>query len=147
MADLVTIDHDTIMARVAAVLKDFPQVAGAYLFGSALAKCRPDSDIDIALVPEDIELTEREKMRLEDEVAAHFTPLAGHFFDIVLLDPNKPVFGYQVLREGRLIYDRNHERVTDVMEMVSRGAADLYPRYRAALDEIMAEVMKGERQP
>lgn len=141
MESLVTVDREAIKKRVHEVLKDFSQVAGAYLFGSALDKCRPDSDIDIALVFEDINLTEREKMRLEDEIAYRLNHLERHSFDILVLDPGKPVFSYQVLREGLLIYVRNHEQVTDVLELVSRRAADLYPRYRAALEEIISEVM------
>lgn len=145
METFVTADREAIAQRSAEVLKSFPQVAGAYLFGSALDKCRPDSDIDIALVLEDIELSEREKTQLEDEIASSFIPMEGHPFDIVVLDPGKPVFGYQVLREGHLIYVRNHERVTDVLEMVSRRAADVYPRYRTALEEIIAEVLADGR--
>lgn len=145
MMSLELVDRESIVQRVAGVLRHYPLVAGAYLFGSALDKCRPDSDIDIALVLEDIKLTERQKMNLEDEIAAQLTPLAGHPFDVVIIDPDKPVFGYQILRDGVLIYNRNRERVTDVLEMVSRRAADVYPRYRAALEEILAGVVAGER--
>lgn len=36
---------------------------------------------------------------------------------------------------------RNLDRVTDVMEDVSRRYADVYPRYKIALEEILSEVM------
>lgn len=37
---------EAIITKVVSTLKKFPLVAGAYLFGSALDMCRPDSDID-----------------------------------------------------------------------------------------------------
>lgn len=141
MGALIHIDQDCIKEQTANILKDFPQIAGAYLFGSGLGVCRPDSDIDIGLVLEDIAINERERAQLGASIRNLFYPVNGHPYDIVLLELNNPIFFYKVIKEGRLIYVRNFDRITDVMEIVSRLYADVYPRYRRALQEIIHEVI------
>ncbi|MEW6447770.1 MAG: nucleotidyltransferase domain-containing protein [Bacillota bacterium] len=52
LPELVRINLEPVIQQVRAVLSEFPQVAGAYLFGSAMESCRPDSDIDLGLILE-----------------------------------------------------------------------------------------------
>lgn len=141
MSELVKIDIDSVIAKVRTALENFPQVAGAYLFGSALGLCRPDSDIDVGLVLDRSVVPDSfEADRLEAQIALALTPLDGHPFDIVVLNPNDVIFCFTVIKDGRLVYCRDIERVTDVMEYVSRHYAEVYPRYRQALDEILEEM-------
>ncbi len=147
MGNLVSLDIDAITKQVTKTLKNFPQIAGAYLFGSALGACRPDSDIDIGLVPEDIRLSAKETAQLEAVIAGSFHPFEGHPYDIVLLNLGNPIFSFRIIKKGRLIYVRDLDRVQDVMEQVSRRYADVYPRYRIALDEILDEVVTGGNRP
>lgn len=137
----VAVDLEAVRVDVENILKKFPQVAGAYLFGSSLGACRPDSDIDIGLVLEDIKFGERKKALLEAEIKDSFYSFNGHRYDILLLDSDNPIFSFRVIKEGRLIYVRNLDRITDVMEQVSRRYAESYPRYKAALQEIIAGVI------
>lgn len=144
MAELARVDINPIVAQVKTVLEGFPEVAGAYLFGSILGDCRPDSDIDLGLILEaGINPDSLEGDRLEAGIALLLPPFEGHAFDIALVNQSKPIFAFRVISEGKLIYVKNRERVTDVMEYVSRKYADLYPRYRAALEEIFAEVVSS----
>ncbi|WP_034634578.1 nucleotidyltransferase domain-containing protein [Desulfofundulus thermocisternus] len=144
MNELMRVNLDPVVEQVKAALQNFPQVAGAYLFGSILGSCRPDSDIDLGLILEPgIVLDSVESDRLEAAISLLLPPYEGHPYDIVLVNPEKPLFAFRVIKEGKLIYARNMERITDVMEYVSRRYADLYPRYRAALEEIFAGVMAG----
>lgn len=148
VGELVKVNLEPVVERVKMVLRDFPQVAGAYLFGSILDPCRTDSDIDLGLVLEPgIKPDSMEGDRLEATIALSLPPVEGHPFDIVLLNPDKPLFVFRVIKDGKLIYCRNMERITDVMEYVSRRYGDLYPRYRIALEEILAEVMDGGFRP
>ncbi|MGB9904452.1 MAG: nucleotidyltransferase domain-containing protein [Desulfotomaculales bacterium] len=140
--EMVKIDLEAVARKVRAALENFPQVAGAYLFGSALGNCRPDSDIDLGLVLEPgTDPESAAGYRLEAEISCLLPPFEGHPFDLFLLNPKKPLFAFKVMKEGKLVYCRNRERVTDVLETVSRRYADLYPRYRSALEEIFAEVV------
>lgn len=138
---LVYIDKDVVTAQVADVLRGFPQIAGAYLFGSALGALRQDSDVDIGLILEDVAMTDKDKAQLEAGIANSLSPVNGHVFDVVLLNPWNTIFCFRVIKEGQLIYVKNMERVTDVIECVSRRYAEVYPRYRAALEEIISEVI------
>lgn len=145
---MVKIDLEPVVELVEEALRGFPQVAGAYLFGSALEACRPDSDLDLGLILEpEIKPDSLEGGRLDAAIVLFLPPVEGRRFDLVLLNPEKPLFVFRVIREGKLIYCRNRERVTDVIEYVSRRCADLYPRYRAALEEIFAEVISGGARP
>ncbi|MEW5954114.1 MAG: nucleotidyltransferase domain-containing protein [Bacillota bacterium] len=144
---LVNVDKNVITQQVASVLKDFPQVAGAYLFGSALGALRRDSDIDIGLILEDIAMADKDKAQLEAGIANSLSPLNGHVYDVVLLDPGNTIFCFRVIKEGQLIYTKNIGRVTDVIEYVSRCYAEVYPRYRDALEEIISEVISGGKRP
>jgi predicted nucleotidyltransferase len=47
---MVRVREDLIIKVVVPILEELKEIAGAYLFGSALGLCRPDSDIDIGLV-------------------------------------------------------------------------------------------------
>jgi len=140
--EMVRVNLEAVTRKVQAALENFPQVAGAYLFGSALGNCRPDSDIDLGLVLEPgIEPESSAGYMLEAEISCLLPSFQGHPFDLFLLNPKRPLFAFKVMKEGKLIYCRNMDRVTDVLESVSRRYADLYPRYRSALEEIFAEVM------
>lgn len=148
MAGLVKAKTDLIIERAREVLKGFPQVAGAYIFGSILGDCRPDSDIDLGLILEvGIKPESFEGDRLEAELSMQLPPIGGHAFDVIILNPDKPIFAFKAISEGRLIYSSNQNRVTDVIEYVSRRYADLYPRYRQALEDIFAEVVSGGYRP
>lgn len=141
MGKLTRLDIQAVIVRVVAVLREYPNVAGAYLFGSALDQFRPDSDIDIGLILSvAVKPESRAGELLAGAIAAALTPVDGHDFDIVLLNPDRPLFTYKVISRGRLIYRHDDKRITDVMEYVSRRYGEVYPRYRVALAEIMSEV-------
>lgn len=142
MPDLVRIDIDALEKAVGAVLRRFPQVAGAYLFGSALGLCRPDSDIDIGLVLEDgAGKALRNILLIESAITNCLPRFDGHSLDVNVLDPDSILFAFKVIHEGRLIYIRDEERIWDVVEYVSRRYPERYFRYQQALKEIMDEVI------
>ncbi len=144
MGNMIKINIDEVCSYVASVVKNVPGIAGAYLFGSALqGKVRPESDIDIGLVPEKDSLSERETDFMESEVCNLLQQFRGHPFDVVTLtmNSNNIIFCFRVIKEGRLIYARNIDRIQDFMEHVSRRYAEVYPRYKQALEEIIEEVI------
>ncbi|MFZ5592470.1 MAG: nucleotidyltransferase domain-containing protein [Bacillota bacterium] len=138
---LVKTDLPAVAEQVSRVLVDFPQVAAAYIFGSALELSRPDSDIDLGLVlQKDIAPESREAFLLEGQIAARLEPVGGRVFDINFIDPARPILAVRIFNQGRLIYCRDQDRLSDVMEQVSRLYAEVYPRYRQALEEMLANV-------
>lgn len=139
VAELVRIPLALVEAAVRAVLPLFPQVAGAYLFGSALDKCRPDSDIDlgIVLLPTVPEPPGFGFLGLEAEIEARLPSVEGHRFDLTILRRDQPLFSFVPISSGRLIYVRDPDAVADFVEAVSRRYGELHYRYRRVLDEVL----------
>ncbi len=148
MPDLVKIDLEPIVQKLNDVLSRFPGVAGAFLFGSVLGSCRPDSDIDVGLVlAPGIPLDSEEADRLLAEIACALSPIGNHPFDVTVLSPEDTIFAFRVISEGRLIYHKDYEYVTDLIEHVSRRYADIYPRYKKALEQIMNDLASAPVEP
>jgi predicted nucleotidyltransferase len=98
MSGLIKIDLEQLAAYVKGVLNDFSQVAGAFIYGSALDFCRPDSDLDLGLVLEPGIIPDSlEADRLEAEISCALTPVDGHPFDIVILNPREVIFTFRVI--------------------------------------------------
>lgn len=138
MAELVRLDRQRIRKRAEEALRGFPEVVGAYLFGSALDQCRPDSDVDVGIFARP-DLSERERLALENKLALQFPPLDGHPFDITVVDPQQAHFAFRVFSEGVPLYVSDPERLTDLMERVSREHSEFAYWYRLAVREILEE--------
>jgi predicted nucleotidyltransferase len=124
--DLVRLDPALLRERVAQALRPLPQVAGAFLFGSATGFLRPDSDVDLGLIlrrdPEDL---------LEDDTAWETELVLGrvgnHPVQVSILRERENEFAFRVLREGEPIYLADQRRVADFIERVARSHDDPAP--------------------
>lgn len=114
MRGMVTVDTAAVEARVQAVLPAFAEIAGAYLFGSCLDACRPDSDLDLALVPGDV----ADPIYLEARASGALGRVAGHPFHVTVLRPGE--FAFQAICEGRLVYEADGDVVRNFLEEVAR---------------------------
>lgn len=141
MDQLVVVDLEQATASVRRSLPGFPSIAGAYLFGSALGACRPDSDIDLGLVldPDVPEPSGWGFAGLEAEIEDALGRVEGHPFDATVLSPRNVLFSFKVVREGQLVYARDRATVTDFIERVARPYADLRRRHERALAEILGD--------
>lgn len=91
--------------EIAAVIAERPDVAAAWVFGSAArGELRADSDLDVAL------LLRRRPSRAETldlyglaAALERFSP-SGRV-DILILGEQGPVLRHRILREGRLVWD------------------------------------------
>lgn len=123
---LVRVSLQNVVDRLRAVLPHFPQVAGAYVYGSVLGACRPDSDIDVALI-----LQHDPVEPLEDttdvEVEASLGRYGSHPYHVVTLRSEQVPFSFRVLQTGRLVYEQDHARVADFIFRVARDYDDLAP--------------------
>lgn len=137
MAGLVRVSQKAIRRAVNRVLPGHPEVAGAYLFGSALEKCRPDSDIDLGLVlfPSIQEPPGHGFISLEAAIESELPRLQGHGFDVNVLRAQNVIFSFKVISTGKLVYAADMDVVTDFVEKVSRCYADIGYRYRRAVEE------------
>lgn len=138
MGALVTIERERIVERVLPVLRSEPALVAAYLFGSALERCRPDSDVDIGIIADCA--SERERERLEARLASQLKPLDAHPFDVVVLNADDVYFPFRVVREGTLVHVADSDRLGDFIEIVSRRYGELAPRRRQAMAEILGDL-------
>jgi predicted nucleotidyltransferase len=93
-------DSDRLMAEIARVIDAGPRLRLAILFGSAARGwLRDDSDLDIAVLPEDPGLP----LRAELELQAALTRAAGREVDLVRLDHAPTLLRWEIARSGRVV--------------------------------------------
>ncbi len=138
--NMVKINLEDIKKELVPVLEKYPEIAGAYLFGSALDYCRPDSDIDIGLIIGDDEKhSDQDCQLLIEKILRNLSPINKHPFDLVILKSSEAIFSFRVIRNGTLIYNRDNTVVTDFIENISQKYRKVYPRYNKALEMIVSE--------
>ncbi|GAV24278.1 nucleotidyltransferase domain protein [Carboxydothermus islandicus] len=143
MPELIKLNIQDLLDKILPVLKTYPQIEAAYLFGSALDRVRPDSDIDIALLlSPDIDVEDLESWTLAEKIGLHLTRLVGRSFDISLLNTKDYIFAMNVLTSGKLIYVKNNDLLGDFIEKVSLRHRMWYNYYKQAL----LEVVKNDRK-
>jgi len=134
--------NESELARVAQYVarqvSAFPEVAGAYLYGSVLDELHAGSDIDVAVVlaPRSVEGL-WDELELEVRIQRLLGNWEGHPFHVTALDPLQPLFSFRPIRDGRLVYVGDDTALTDFIEYVSRAYADLAPRHRRAVNEVL----------
>jgi predicted nucleotidyltransferase len=126
-----------------------PDVLAAYLFGSyATGKARPESDVDVAVLlsgTDEMERFER-RLRLMGEVEE---ALGRRPADVVVLNDAPPLLAHQVLRHGRLIFERDRAARVEFEVRAGQVYTDLAPMrqfFREALFHEVKEAGLGGRQ-
>ncbi|NLH88278.1 MAG: nucleotidyltransferase domain-containing protein, partial [Firmicutes bacterium] len=139
------VDLDTIRDRVREVVADLPNVAAAYLFGSALAGgFRVDSDIDIALFLIGVPVDSREADLIAGAVGLRLVPLGSHEFDVNVIDISDTLFAFRVISEGMPLQVNDEAHMAELMEKVSRAYAEDGYWYCLAVEEIVREAGSHE---
>ena len=142
MTSVATIlaEASALDAGLAAILRDVPEVAAAWVFGSfARGAVSKDSDLDLALL-----LRRREKKPADvymelATVAARAERLAGgRPVDVVLIEAQGPIFQHEVLAEGRLVYDADPERRVDFESDAHVRYFDYLPTHNLAAREAIS---------
>ena len=123
-----------IAQRLADVLSVHPGVAAAYLFGSVAAgSARPESDVDVAVL-----FTTPPPHTLDSArftLAGELEAALGVSVDLVVLNDAPVDLSIRVLRQGRLLVDRNPSARIGFEVRTRNEAFDLAPvlaRYRSA---------------
>lgn len=112
-------------------------VLAAYLFGSQVTgKARPGSDVDVAVLlgeGDDFARFER-RLQLGNEAEV----IVGRPVDLIVLNDAPPFLQHQVLKHGRLLYERDR-RTRVAFEVRSRK---IYFDYKPILDRQRRELFK-----
>jgi uncharacterized protein len=104
-----TVSKEEIVRRIAQFAAEQPTVLAAYLFGSAVPqRLAASSDIDIGLLFE----TPPDGFRLV-ELQEELTALLSRQADLVSLNHASPILGMQVLRHGKIVFQRSERAVRE----------------------------------
>lgn len=129
---LTTLDRELLDAA-RTVLARHPAVAAAYLLGSAATgRLRPDSDIDIALLPKPGEsFTALERLALAAELGTIF----ARTVDLGVLTTANLVYAKEAVANGLLMFERDRSTTARFAML----ALSMY----AALQEARREVLRA----
>lgn len=97
-----------MLAAIATALRPLDEVRAALLFGSrATGRARADSDIDVAVLLDATLAPERPIERLSRLLKALAKELAADRLDLVILNDAPPALAFQVLKHGRVAFERD----------------------------------------
>ena len=111
------------LAALRQVFAAYEDVQAVYLFGShARKRARPDSDLDLAVVPRGPGARTRRLDMLADLVRAGFDNV-----DLVFLDRDDTVLKYQAVRDNQVVYAASDFDRGAMYSKVIRQYLDLQP--------------------
>ena len=86
--------------KLGEIFRRYPDIKEVYLFGStASGYARPDSDLDLAVIPAD---TSAEEKKLD--ILAELANRGYCDVDPIFIDKDNPILAYEAIRQNKLIY-------------------------------------------
>ncbi|MCA8953131.1 MAG: nucleotidyltransferase domain-containing protein [Planctomycetes bacterium] len=124
-----------LAARLRPILEPRPEIAAAWLFGSATrGELRADSDIDVGLLLRDPALQAADVYAMLGELAARIEVVVSpRTVDLVLLEHQGPVFAHEALIDGLLLVEQDHERRVDFEATTVMRGIDFRPTWELAV--------------
>lgn len=151
MANLETVDlleENRWLDRLVAVFRSQPDVVAVYLFGSTVrGEATLRSDVDIAVLLDAPSDSPLESCNRQAILAEELRKIIGRPVDVVILNRAHPLLCHQVLREGRLIYERDTLARIEFEVRTGKIYADLQPMwafFHRALEHELEEGRFGE---
>jgi predicted nucleotidyltransferase len=145
------VERRTLSADITALteyLTAQPDVIVAYLFGSrATGRARAASDVDVAALLNEEDSFARFERRLQ--LMVEVSDVCGREADVIVLNDAPPLLQHQVLRHGRLLYERDRRARIEFEIRAGKVYADLEPMrrfFRQALFREVKEVGLGGRR-
>ncbi len=135
-----------ILERMRATLRGGPPLRLAMLFGSAVSgTLRPDSDVDIAILPADPGLP----LRAELDLQAALAQAAGREVDLVRLDLAPTLVRWEVARSGRMLWASGPDETSCFVAEAASEYLDFAPAFKKASEAFrrtLAAGAAGERE-
>jgi len=141
---------EKLAAALCRYLASQSDVVAGYVFGSTVqGRARPGSDVDVAvLLSDDLDGEARfmRRLRLGTEVE----DVIGRRTDLVVLNDAPPLLQHQVLKHGRLVFERDRAARVEFEVRAGKIYADLKPMYdfhtRDLLQKIKEVGLGGRRR-
>lgn len=131
----------SVIQRLRSVLESDPRVGYAVLFGSkgrGTAHPMSDTDVAIGLTPG----TSFSALELGALLSRLETAADGRV-DLVLLDEAPPALAYRVFRDGRVIFERDHEALVQRKSRAILEYLDFRPVEQAFTRAVLAAAERG----
>ncbi|MBI3333007.1 MAG: nucleotidyltransferase domain-containing protein [Candidatus Omnitrophica bacterium] len=120
-------------------------ISALYLFGSqATGKAGPLSDLDVAVLLNEKQIRPGRffSCRL-DLMAEVMRACRQSDVDLVLLNETTPLLAYEVVRGGRLIYERDHDARVEFEARAVQHYLDLEPFYRVSRSYLKRQLLRA----
>ncbi len=138
-------DLHVLRERWVALFADQPDVAAAYLFGSAArGEATPRSDLDVAVLLAPAPSSPQEEWERREALSKALSRIADRLVDVVILNQAPPLLCHQVLREGRRIYERDLEARIEFEARAGKIYEDLRPMWDF-FDRILEQELEEDR--
>ncbi|MGD9092707.1 MAG: nucleotidyltransferase domain-containing protein [Anaerolineales bacterium] len=140
---------DLDMAGIKAYLKGQPEIVLAFLFGSvARREENKMSDVDIAILLQP-GIEQETQLELQIKFLTELDQIIRQEVQVVLLNDTTPIFAYQVIRDGLLLYERNQAEKVDFAVLAMKRYFDVKPMlafFNQALTQRIKEEGLGQRK-
>jgi len=104
------VKNDGEVERIIRYFKGTDEVSASYIFGSAgKGKTTGESDIDIAVLIDESKLKKKNFELLKRKYYAASPAFSMRPVDIVILNTAPPFLKYQILKTGRILFDRSRK--------------------------------------
>lgn len=101
---------DSDIKRVVEYFKSRREVSALYIFGSFAREMESkESDIDIAVLIDEAKLRKRDFESLKKDYYAASPGFSIKPVDIVILNTASPFLRHQILKTGKILFDRNRK--------------------------------------
>ena len=133
--NISSVSEDALHAA-AAMLGRCPAIEAAYLLGSgATGSLRPDSDIDVAVLPSlpaGLSLVDRRAL------SAELATIFGRAVDLGVMSTANVVYAKEAITTGRRMFERDHRTTARFAMLVFSMYADLQEARREVLSAYAA---------
>lgn len=137
---------EVILEKIQRACASLPEVQAALLFGSrATGRARTDSDIDVALLLDLTHAPNDPSARARRLLGALALELAADRIDLVVLNEAPPALAFQILKYGRVAFERERTFLHRLRVRVYSQHADFEPTERFFREQVKRRALAEAR--
>ena len=136
-----------IRESLQALSRDHREITAIYLFGStATGKAGPLSDVDVAVLLDESRLKPERGFGLQAALISDAMHACRRLdVDVVLLNYATPLLAYEVVREGKVLFERNRDARVAFEARAVGHYLDLKPFYQVQRSYLKRQLLRKGR--